>query len=223
MSEPRPSTENRSLPPWRQQVTSVYQQHGWLCAALGAVLGVVSFPLDWLHGRITRSGQSKGLIDLYHCGSFCLSAVLLFLGRADSLLMLLWPILRICDTINAFGRVFALGIRPKSRPRAVLLLLLHYAEIVLLFACISLYLQAQARPLDLFLRNGTAAELTTNEILFYTFVTAATIGLGDITPNHDAKTPFRTLVYLTIYLKATVVLGILAIELSRVMNSREGE
>src|SRR5262249_4202564 len=96
-----------------------------------------------------------------------------------------------------------------------MLLFVHYGEVVLLFACLVLYLQSLAGDTHLFIKNNKVQSLSRGEAVYYSFITAATIGYGDITPNHDAENPWPSFVYALVWLKSITILIIVVIELPR--------
>jgi Ion channel len=206
-------------PAWRSFVTStrsVYSTHGWIAGTLWLSFALPATPLTLMFQRADRSRQ---LIDLGHF--LCLSTtvcVLAFLP-ATSPLYWLWPILRISNTLFIFMRALGGGFRARDVLRSVVITFIHYVEIILLFALVFLHIQARFPGPHPFLLNGNPAILTKCQTIYYSFTTAATIGFGDITPNHHALEHVALTIYSLIWLKTFAVLFIVVVQLSHIMNS----
>ncbi|HEY0515406.1 MAG TPA: ion channel [Thermoanaerobaculia bacterium] len=197
-------------------IRSVYSDHGWIAGTLWLCFALPAIPLTWIFQRAARS---HNLIDL--CHSLCLSTTVSVLAffPATSFLYWLWPILRISNTLFIFMRALGGGFRARDVLRSVVITFIHYIEIILLFTLVFLYIQARFPDPPPFLLNGAPAVLTKCQAIYYSFTTAATIGFGDITPNHHALERVALMIYSLIWFKTFAILFIVVVQLSHIMNS----
>lgn len=222
MSNPNDTRAEREALRLRNVLRTCKKEHGILAVALLAPTAVLAAPLDAALNRVVGIfGSHRDIIDVFQAASFAVSCALLCAAPPVAWLIV-WPLVRVPDTLYAFVRLFVLGREPQSKPRAVALLILHYVEVVVLFAFVLNVAQHWlAGGATIFLRNGTARLLGRSELLFFSFVTASTIGFGDITPNHDAALVSRLVVYSLLWLETMVVFSFSVVELSRIMSARD--
>ena len=207
----------------RPKLRALVPTYGPLAGSLFLLLRVVGAPVDYVFRLATKARNSAGVIDVTHFACLSLSLALLRFAPATSWILVAWPAVRVADTVHTFFDSFARQAVPRSKLRSVVLLFLHYVEIIVLFALVALFLQQAALPEHAYMRNGTACELGRGEVLFFSFVTAATIGFGDLTPNHSASTAVTAAAYSLVYLKTLIVLGITLVEFNRAVGSSRSQ
>jgi hypothetical protein len=193
--------------------------HGPLVAVFMTALKGGSWPIGSVVSKATTD-KAIWRVDAFQIGFFALPLLMLGLAPIDSILYLLWPLLRLPDLEFIYARSFVYNIPPASKARAVLHLFLHYTEVILLFALLYLFMQTHAPGREaLFLKNGVSLEhLTAAQAVFFSFTTCATIGYGDITPNHSAAERWVIVVYVLIWLKTLMIFTFTLVELARVVG-----
>lgn len=77
--------------------------------------------------------------------------------------------------------------RPQSVGRSASFLILHYIETITIFAGVYLLLQGISTSNMFFDRNGIALTLSPGMALYFSTITAATVGYGDVTPAATAS------------------------------------
>jgi hypothetical protein len=201
----------------RRYVAEAWVMHGIIFAAVMTIISIVTFASNALHNLVTHNGTKPRAIELWSIGSTLVTIAALRMAPCSSVFMLIWPVLRYADIVLPFVRVLGRERRPRTVPRAISLLLLHYAEVILLAACLHLYLQAAAGPDHLYAVASAPRELDTGEAIFFSLVTASTIGFGDITPNHNLPGILPACVYSVVWIQLLTIITITAIELPRLI------
>jgi hypothetical protein len=196
------------------------ERHGILVAIFELTLRWVAFPIARLESAVTQAVTWR--IDLFQLVAALLAGILLWFRESAWLLLVAWSALRIADLVHVYLCAFCEHRAPTSKPRAVLLLFLHYAEIIVLFA--GLYLAAQhfvAQP-ALFLKGLEASDartsLSVSQAIFFSLVTA-TVGFADIYPNHLRPLNEVGWVYALHFTKTAIIIAFTLVEFSRVMSS----
>lgn len=201
-------------------------KHGPLLAAVIAMLAFLATPVDRLVRKLT-SGREEWCLDAFHLACLVLPVLLLLLTRASPWWFLLaapWVLVRLADLQFIYLRSFVFDLAPRSKPRVVLHLFMHYTEVVLLFSLAYLLLQAVSSADDVLLfekATDDATALTAWQALFFSFVSAATIGFGDIAPNHEHR--FAWIVYLLTWAMTFMLLSFTLVELARVLGHPAGK
>lgn len=208
-------------PFWR--IITDASKKGLLPALALMSIGSIALPMDALHYVVTRRRSSPAAIELWVVVNLVLTLLFLMNIERGHLFLLLWPILRVSDTMATFLRVVVRGSRPRNPARSVVLLLTHYGEVVFLFAILYGFLQSRFSGNPVFLVGGKPTVIDRGQSVFLSFVTATTTGFGDITPSHLAPYFIRCLAYSSLWLELTVMLWITAIEIPRLIgaNARE--
>lgn len=139
--------------------SELQKDHGPLLAIFMSALKVGSSPVDYVVTKGT-SGRPTWCLDAFQLGFFALPLLMLWLLPTGSFLYLLWPVLRLFDLQFIYMRSFVYNLPPRSKPRAVLYLSLHYTEVILLFALLYLFMQTHVPGAEkLFAKSTDAANL----------------------------------------------------------------
>ena len=152
-----------------------------------------AFPGIYIRDRFGRKGLTyKNLaIEFYVLLKTILPLIFLFSGFYTNIFIVLIASYLLCETILYVATlIFVSDIfaKPRSYRRSVLLLYLNYLEIVFAFAVIYGGLN---------LLNGNAKSVI--DYIYFSFVTSATIGYGDIYPITDlgkVVVGFQSIVFL---------------------------
>ncbi len=169
---------------------------GYLCWLVFALLSLTSLPLgstlehlrkiNWIKQKLTnKKFTNKKFIEIWVLFWAITNLLLVISWRESTAWVTLIALLRLSDLFYIFFHSFIFGPNPAPPLRALILLLVHYAEIIAGFALIYLGLQHIAHC-ELFtsLSNGgkpAFQHLTGIGALYFSFVTGSTIGFGDIT------------------------------------------
>jgi len=199
--------------------------HGLLVGLLMSALRIGAWPVAWIVAKIT-DGKVLWRADLVQLALLALPLGLLWRCPPDSFLYVLWPSLRLFDLEWVYMRSFVYNKAPASKPRAVVFLFLHYTEVIVLFALLYLFMQSHApigadaaHSQGLFVKSSDGGHaLTAPQAVFFSFITGATIGYGDIAPNHAADRAWVIGVYLLTWLKTLMILSFTLVELARVIG-----
>jgi hypothetical protein len=190
----------------------------------GILLGVfsaASFPLGfpqflWVGNPQTMRERNrvKSKIDFWILIWALITPACLFLLVPAIPVFAIVPVLRLFDI---FYVLLWLLISPLFKPqriaRSATFLLLHYIEIVMIFACVFLAIQ-KFYPTQILFKTSDGCLLTSWTALYFSLVTAATVGYGDITP----LTPLsQTMVAL----EFICVLFLVAIDIPYVLSGRD--
>jgi len=200
----------------------VCERHGLLVGLLMTALRIGSSPVAWVMTRVAGEGALWRL-DLAQLVLLAFPMCMMGLTTPSWLPYVAWPVLRLFDLEFIYMRSFVYNLPPASKPRAVVHLFLHYTEVIVLFAMLYLFMQSHAphgpdQPM-LFAKNTDGSnELTAPQAVFFSFITGATIGYGDIAPNHSAARNWVVGVYFLTWLKTLMILSFTLVELNRIVG-----
>lgn len=107
----------------------------------------------------------------------------------------------------------------KTRVRPLVNLIVHYLEVIVIYACTYLWLQAVAGPV--FVVNGCLRLLQPLESLYFSFITGATVGYGDIVPSSSSRLSSLLQPQNFIMAEVMTLLFILAISIPRYLSAPE--
>lgn len=191
-------------------------------ASLFFLLRVISSPLWAAHNGLKRRLRAGAVyVEMWSVGWM----IVLFLippaivspntSSFVRVVLVLLPILRYADILHTFMDVSLIQRHPptKSPARALILLFIHYIEIVLIFAALYLFFQVVSHQ-HLFVIGPDKVDLTAGQAIYFSVITAATIGFGDITPL-SAVTRFPSTVRALISVEALTILMITLIDIPR--------
>jgi hypothetical protein len=195
-----------------------WSEHGVAYTVIMALLGAVSYWPTVLHDIVTCKGSSARAIELWTIAALLATFLIFGWGTPAGLLLIIWPLTRISEIAFVFFAAIGKDQPPRTIPRAISLLLIHYAEVVLLASCMHLYLQDCARPNSLYTVASTGQYVGRSALAFFSLVTASTIGFGDIAPNHNYRGLLRFLAYGVVWIQMITVITITAIELPRILG-----
>lgn len=136
-------------------------------------------------------------------------------------LFALFPVLRLFDLLYIMVFVFLFNRPPKPPERALILLLVHYLEVIIAFASMYLVVQSIAGRC-VFESNFVPKHLSGPEAIYFSFVTGSTIGFGDITIKlYPLSTDLSIWTLTAMTMVALELLSLLAItllEIPRVLS-----
>lgn len=155
-------------------------------------LRILSLPLSGPHKvfrRLIRSDTSRGLYDeFWTLGSTLVIFICIWASAtwSPSTLLLVclgaFPFIRLFDIMYMlFNLSFVRKHEPRSVSRSILLLFVHYVEVFGAFASFYLVLQG-IHDQPLFCFDGIPQFLSARQAVYFSIVTAATIGYGDFAP-----------------------------------------
>jgi hypothetical protein len=184
-------------------------------------LFLITIPMNLLHNTIRSQIRDSvwlgAYVDVWIL--FWASANLVFvmphLAEATgwSLLLVLIPIIRVLDMLRVlFWTSLIQRDAPRMPSNAILQLLIHYVEVATAFSCIYLFLQSyygipvlSVGDIDRFVSSW--------EAFYFSVVTAATLGYGDISPSLNSST--ARFIGLAIVAELMVVLSLALIAIPR--------
>jgi hypothetical protein len=168
---------------------------GLVAAYLLFVLAILSFPIGMLHDALigkpakganeeeTKQNEQrqKWKIYLWILGWLVFDCLILFFKIGNNPWYVVFPLMRLCDLVYVLVRLPVLGQGAWRRGRALVFLIIHYWEVVITFACVYLFLQyLEGSPV--FCGQGKPFFLSITDAVYFSFITASTVGYGDITP-----------------------------------------
>lgn len=145
----------------------------------------MALPLGILHTWLINWRKPEGAeddkrrIELWVLFWTFLDFYLVFAFVAKHPWVAVFPILRLSDLLYILVKAFLVGKPPKPPERALILLFVHYFEVIQAFAAIYLVLQWFTTD-GLFKVDSVMRKLTGPEALYFSFITGSTIGFGDI-------------------------------------------
>ncbi len=175
---------------WRNKVDEFKGIRESLTIFPALLFGVFAFLSHPLAGFLEQSIQGstdkarRKLIDMWVL--FWLSfngAVLLALPKYPmAVLLVIFPFLRLFDLLQTLFALLLFQREEALKGRSLGLLMLHLTEVVVAFACFYLAIQQVAGE-HLFYVGDELRGLRASTAFYFSFITAATVGFGDITPN----------------------------------------
>lgn len=198
-----------------------FRKHGWLFGLLYSLISLLSLPLGLVFDLIleicTRdlsdkkiaSRRKQSLIDAWHLAFliFTLSALLM---NAPTWLLLSFPAFKLLDLFQTMIKLLAFperGSRQSARP--IVHLFIHLLQIVVAFASCYVFISRSCGPSS-FLVFGKASESALGPVdaLYFSLVTAATVGFGDITPQLPSQAPCSWYCYAAFFVQAEIVTAV---------------
>lgn len=179
-----------------------------LCIAMFATPAFWIRHIGGLHKRTTR----KVLVELYAVAKVALAAILLF-GHLWTVpyisIVVIWLLADLF--INLAGRIFLRNFwqNPYSWNRSLMLLFINFAEYTTWFACLFLSWGLLRGHHDVLITASSDA-------LYFSIVTAATVGYGDITPAAGLG---RWMVMLEIFASLFFIATVVAYFVSNMSNT----
>lgn len=172
----------------RGQLEEAKQASVWAWALL-KLFSAVSFPVGFLQfvwagdpRTMEERRRARLRIDLWIVFWASFTPICLFVLIPRNPSFVVFPILRLFDMFYILlWLLISPDFRPQRLARSATFLLLHYIEIMLIFACAYLSVQELYRPETLF-KTLDSCPLNSWTALYFSFVTAATVGYGDTTP-----------------------------------------
>ena len=140
--------------------------------------------------------------------------VLLFQGSSFWYLI---PLLRLFDFLYIEWCRFVRNSRVLFHARWVVLLVIHYLEIVVIFASLYLFLQA-SHANAVFFVNTDWVKLDTFQVLHFSVMNAVTIG-SSVTPVLDKSIPYLSSPAFWSWFEFVFVLFITVVEIPRLLNT----
>ncbi len=199
---------------------------GLVVAILYCSLRTLSWPVWKLHDRCVMRfasdlGKRRRFIELWTVGfalALSLCAAASAYGPPQWWWTLPWAVvamLRVFDILQLLWGLSITKFRPWSVTRSVLLLFVHYGEIILGFACMFLFVQTI--DCDAVFKIGEVERrLGFVEVVYFSGITAATIGYGDVVPR-SADGPIVALARGLILSEAVLIVVITLVELPRLI------
>jgi hypothetical protein len=140
-------------------------------------------------------------------------ACLYYSSKAPQLVLLSW--IRLADLVWVLIFVTVVQKSYQNRERALYNLLIHYFEVIVIFANTYMWLQSSVGDM-IFKVDGTCRKLSPSQALYFSFVTGSTIGYGDIVPRDKSITvPFILRPGSFVMAELAVLLFILVISFPR--------
>lgn len=179
-----------------------------ILGGLFGVLAVISLPVGLLFGLFPKTDIQR-FIDKWHISWLITSFLVLAAIKAEPLLLII-PILKCLDLFYTMMAlmVFRRGSRYRVRPLGHLLLM-HYPQVFVTFA--SLYLGIPSLKSDLAYAIGCGEVLLDpGTALYFSVVSGATLGFGDIVPKTLISEGMATgtLLHAAVVLEVVVLLGL---------------
>ncbi|MBB6108360.1 Ion channel [Mucilaginibacter lappiensis] len=176
------------------------------------------FPGNWIKAATDRPHifVRRILIDIYVIAKVVISWGLITHQYADNWYVTLILVWLAIETIYALlGGVFLRDVwsEPFSYQRNLTLMLINYIEICLCFAAFYTFKEHQVNNAgrSLFVINDSLISadkhLTSSQAIYFSFVTAATIGYGDISPKDES---IQHIVILQIMLSLSFIVMFIA-------------
>ncbi len=201
-----------------------WKKGGLVGAVLLAFLSGVSLFFGCLEDRWEKLFPDKWklrAIEVWIVSLLVINMFLLFSGGIESHpAWILIPIFTVADVLHTLLSLFLAASAPKVWARSVLLLMVRYLQVVSSFACVYIWVQSLS-PYALYSVHGVNRQLAPSEALYFSAVTAATVGFGDITPHLEAMQRLSLIVRPTTLVLGEIVcmIVITAIELPRLISS----
>lgn len=170
-----------------EDIRKVSARISWVPATVLCVLAWASYPLGVVLDYSIRGckgackdRERRTRIDTWIvlCASLEL-VVLLFVKTLPALFI--FPLTRLFDLLHTLFRLLLFRKEEASKARSLVLLLIHFVEVVVIFACGYVALQALDPQNKLFCINNTTKDLNQLTAVYFSFVTASTLGYGDVT------------------------------------------
>lgn len=176
------------------------------------------FPGNWIKAATDRPHifVRRILIDVYVIAKVVISWWLITHQYTDNWYVTIILVWLAIETIYALlGGIFLRDVwsEPFSYQRNLTLMLINYIEICLCFAAIYTFKEHQVNNAgrSLFVINDSLVSadkhLTSSQAVYFSFVTAATIGYGDISPNDES---IQHIVILQIMLSLSFIVMFIA-------------
>ncbi|MBS1823878.1 MAG: hypothetical protein JST93_01035 [Acidobacteria bacterium] len=163
----------------REDFKVVIRPSGEIAAVFIALLSFLAYPLVSLHRYLIRRENKRG-IALWSAAWLVLLFFFLFL-KPNTLLLVLACAYRLADIARIHAYVTFAELPPGPARRALSLLLVHYLEVFVIFAYAYVWISQETVAFQI---HGCNRSLTQLEGLYFSFVSGATIGYGDISPSH---------------------------------------
>jgi len=165
---------------WRRDPLLLFGVERWFLIGLATALLILPTTfVRWVGGWFGYLGR-KLAVDLWAIGKPVLLLAVLYFAWSDGRWAALVAVLMLVDLYAyLMGLVFLhrYYVRPASYGRSVLLLFVNFIESALGFAV--LYLHAHS------LEQGGAVLASWSRAVYFSFITAATVGYGDIVPGTE--------------------------------------
>jgi hypothetical protein len=176
------------------------------------IFSILSFLPGLVHDCLTNGGEQekdKWKIEAWIWGWLVIEFLFLLFFVTTHPWVVIFPLARLFDLFYILLRLALLELSVWNKGRALLQLLVHYVEVVAIFASVYIYFQ-QMSGVPLFLVCGEPKWLSPTQGLYFSFVTAATLG-GEITPRLDVILPS-----LVVPLEVVCILVIVVLDASHI-------
>ena len=163
----------------------MYDRELWLTGTFFFVFSFfsspLSFPLDAVIARFPT--KNKPIVDLWHLIWLLGSMLILFFVIEPNPAWVLLPFLKFLDLIYVLMKMMVFPLKDRVwKVRPLLHLMLHYVQMVVVYACLFLFSQHMCGE-ALFLVHDHLCWLSAGDALYVSLITAATVGYGDIVPR----------------------------------------
>lgn len=203
----------------KQEVKRGLKDVGVFPALFLSVLAACSFPPGVIHELWKRFWMRwfhpRTAIEGWILFSLLISLIVLCIAQSVSFGILTFLIILVVFRLSdLFYIMLSLLVRwqaPYRTSRSLILILVHYLEVIMAFACFYMFYQ-NISDSNVFLVHGLPQQLTATQAFHYSLNTATTLGLGDIVPQ-SGSTPLLWLLWLEVF----CMLIITAMDIPRVI------
>jgi hypothetical protein len=198
-----------------------FKRAGIFAFSLQLVLAICSFPLGFVLDFVDRLSDQWRLraIEIWILSLTGVDALILLFALRRWPWLIVLPALTLADSAYAIVSLLIAWRSVQSPARSLLLDTLRYFQVIVVFAGIYFCVQNMPNSRAFCDAKGNPVEMTPPRAFYFSALTAATVGYGDIAPCLDSSLRFILRPHTLIPLEMFCILLIVAIEIPRIIGA----